>query len=83
MQNVTATIPVGDEGVSAFAALLRQFPAGSRVKLAMTAAGQETALPGLVEYRQRVAEARRRFVLNCPWRTTAEAMDELRAGERD
>lgn len=43
----------------------------------------ETAGAGLAEYRQRVAEARRRFVVNCPWKTTDEAMRELRAGEQD
>ena len=42
----------------------------------------ETAGAGLAEYRQRVTEARRRFVVNCPWKTTAEAMRELRAGEQ-
>lgn len=43
----------------------------------------EKAGPGLAEYRQRVTEARRRFVVNCPWKTTGEAMRELRAGEQD
>ena len=42
----------------------------------------ETGRAGLAEYRQRVTEARRRFVVNCPWKTTAEAMRELRAGEQ-
>lgn len=37
---------------------------------------------GLAEYRQRVAEARRQFAANCPWKTTGEAMRELRAGEQ-
>ena len=43
----------------------------------------ETAGAGLADYRRRVAEARQRFVVNCPWRTTDEAMRELRAGEQD
>ena len=43
----------------------------------------ETAGAGLAEYRQRVMEARRRFVVDCPWKTTGEAMRELRSGEQD
>ena len=43
----------------------------------------ETAGADLAEYRQRVAEARQRFVVNCSWKTTDEAMRELRTGEQD
>lgn len=42
----------------------------------------ETAVAGLADYRQSVAEARRRFAPNCQWKTTDEAMRELRAGEQ-
>lgn len=42
----------------------------------------EAAGADLAEYRQRVMEARRQFVVNCPWKTTGEAIGELRAGEQ-
>ena len=47
------------------------------------AADAEMKGAGLADYRQRVEEARRRFAANCPWKTTDEAMRELRAGEQD
>ena len=63
-------------------------PDGTSVEVVLPgergAAGKhETAAEDLADYRQRVAEARRRFVVNCPWNTTDEAMRELRAGEQD
>ena len=48
-----------------------------------TVAKGATTGVGLADYRRRVAEVRQRFVVNCPWRTTDEAMRELRAGEQD
>ncbi len=48
-----------------------------------TAGKSDTVGPSLAEYRQRVAEVRRGFVINCPWTTPGEAMRELRAGEQD
>ena len=48
-----------------------------------TAGKSDMVGANLTEYRQRVGEARRRFVVNCPWTTTGEAMRELRAGEQD
>jgi len=43
----------------------------------------ETAGVDFADYHQRVAEARRRYVVNGPWKTTDEALRELRAGEQD
>ena len=47
-----------------------------------TAATRQRADAGIADYRKRVAEARRRFAGNCPWKTTGEAMRDLRAGEQ-
>jgi len=47
------------------------------------AAKLATERAGLAEYRERVADARRRFAANCPWKTTGEALRDLRAGEQD
>jgi hypothetical protein len=63
-------------------------PDGTSVEVVLpgergVAGKSETAGADLAEYRQRVAEARQRFVVNCPWKTTGEAMRELRAGEQD
>lgn len=63
-------------------------PDGTSVEVVLPgergAAGKhEAAGADLADYRQRVTEARRQFVVNCPWKTTDEAMRELRAGEQD
>jgi hypothetical protein len=63
-------------------------PDGTSVEVVLrgergTGGQHEAAGAGLAEYRQRVTEARRRFAVNCPWKNTAEAMRELRAGEQD
>ena len=63
-------------------------PDGTSVEVVLPgergAAGKhETAGADFAGYHQRVAEARRRYAVNGPWKTTDEAMRELRAGEQD
>ena len=58
-------------------------PNGTSVEILLPSGRSgETAVAGLDDYRQSVAEARRRFAPSCPWKTTDEAMRELRAGEQ-
>jgi hypothetical protein len=59
-------------------------PNGTSVEILLPSGWSgETAVAGLADYRKSVAEARRRFAPNCPWKTTDEAIRELRAGEQD
>ena len=82
MSAITATLFVEDDVSAVVANLLRQFPKGSRVKLAITEVPPGGAVPGLEDYRQMVAAARGRAPRS-PWKTTAEAMTALREGEAD
>lgn len=82
MSTLTATIAVQDDAPGIIAALLRQFPKGSRVKLALSQDEEAAPTVDLDEYRRRVAEARKQAPL-CPWRTTAEAMKALREGDEE
>ncbi len=82
MSAITATLDVDDDMTAAVADMLRHFPKGSRVKVAMSNIPPAEPVPTLDEYRQMVAEARRRAPRN-PWKTTAEAMKVLREGEDD
>jgi hypothetical protein len=84
MEDVTATISVGDEGsLGTVAALLGKFPRGSKVRLAVSKVQETEAPPGLDEYRARVAQARRDFVKAFPWSSPKEALRDLREGERE
>ncbi|MDZ4288939.1 MAG: hypothetical protein U0984_13315 [Prosthecobacter sp.] len=83
MQTITTTISVGDDATSAIATLLKQFPRGSRVRLALSPLAGESGETNVTEYRDRVAKARRQFAAKCPWTTTAEAIRDLREGEQD
>ena len=59
-------------------------PNGTSVEIFLPSEnGGTTKSTGLADYRERVADARRRFAANCPWKTTGEALRELRAGEQD
>lgn len=80
MSSITATIDLKDDAVAIVADLLRQFPEGSRVRLAISEVAPATPAPSLDEYRQTIAAARRRLPSG-PWRTTSEAMKALREGE--
>lgn len=82
MSTLTATIDIQDDAPGVIAALLRQFPKGSRVKLAMSQDDGVAPLHGLDEYRLRV-KAARQAAPACAWKTTSEAMKALREGEED
>lgn len=82
MSAITATLDITGDAASVVADLLRQFPKGSRVKLAISEVPPATPVPGLEEYRQMVAAARRKAP-GSAWKTTAEAMQALREGEED
>ena len=82
-QTVTATISVGEEAMSTIVGLLKQFPNGSQVRLAFSPLSEGAPGVELAEYRSRIASARQKFAANCPWISTAEAMLELRGGEKD
>jgi hypothetical protein len=62
--------------------VLRHFPKGSRVKLAISEVPPATPVPSLEEYRQMIATARQKAPLG-PWATTVETMKALREGEED
>ena len=82
MSTLTATIAVQDDAPGVIAAMLRQFPAGSRVMVSIYEEEAPRPTPALEDYRQLMQEARGRLQA-CPWTTTAEAMRELREGEQD
>lgn len=80
MSILTATIAVQDDALGVIAGLLRQFPKGSRVKLALSQEEEAAPLYALEEYRRLVRVAREQAEPG-PWKTTAEAMLALREGE--
>lgn len=82
MSSISATIDLKDDATTIVADLLRQFPQGSRVRLAITEVAPTTPVPSLDDYRQTVAAARRELPPS-PWKSTAEAMKTLREGESD
>ena len=82
MSTLTATIAVQDDAPGVIAALLRQFPKGSRVKLAISQDEEAAPTADLDEYRRLVADARKQAP-PCPWKTTAGAMKALREGDED
>ena len=82
MSAITATLAVEDDVATVVANMLRQFPKGSRVKLAISAVPPAAPVPDLAEYRQMIAAARQQAPRS-PWQTTAETMKALREGEED
>lgn len=80
MSTITATIEVEDDVSGVVAELLHRFPKGSRVQLSLSEVPPARPVPGLEEYRQGVAAARR-LAPPSPWVTTAETMKALREGE--
>jgi hypothetical protein len=82
MSAITATLDLEDDMTTVVTNLLRQFPKGSRVKLAISEVPPATPVPSLDEYRQMIAAARQKAPRG-PWATTAEAMMVLREGEED
>ena len=82
MSAITATLSVEDDVTTVVANMLRQFPKGSRLKVAISEVPPISAVPNLDEYRQMIAAARAKAP-GSPWQTTAETMKALRDGEDD
>ena len=75
MSAVTATFKIGEDSAVIVTEILRQFPQGIQVKLAVSEAHQLDAVPDLEEDR-RILDAARKQAPPLPWRTTAEALLE-------
>ncbi len=82
MSAITTTLDIGDNVAAVVANLLRQFPKGTRVNLAICEVPVTAPVPSLEEYRGMVATARQQAPRG-PWKTTAETMKALREGEQD
>lgn len=82
MGAITATVDLEDDMTTVVTNLLRQFPKGTRVKLAISEVPRANPVPSLEEYRQIIATARDKAPRG-PWTTTAETMKALREGEQD
>lgn len=82
MSVINATLDLEDDMTSVVTNMLRQFPKGSRVKLAISEVAPSAPVPSLDEYRQEIVAARERAPRG-PWKTTAETMKALREGEQD
>jgi hypothetical protein len=82
MSAITATLDLEDDMTTVVTNVLRHFPKGSRVKLAISEVPPATPVPSLEEYRQMIATARQKAPLG-PWATTVETMKALREGEED
>ena len=82
MSSITATLELEGDMTTVVANMLRQFPQGARVNLAISEVPPTVPVPTLDEYRQRIAAARLKAPAS-PWKTTAEAMKALREGEDD
>jgi len=78
----TVTLDIEGDISTVVAEMLRRFPKGSRVKLAISEVPPTGLVPGLEEYQQMIAAARQQAPLS-PWKTTAETMSALREGEGD
>ena len=82
MSAITATLSLEDDMTTVVANMLRQFPKGSRVRLAISEVQPATPVPTLDEYRQKIAAARQKAP-RAPWATSAETMKAIREGEED
>lgn len=82
MSAITATLDTEDDAAAVVTSMLRQFPKGSRLKVAISEMPAASPVPSLDEYRQIVAAARAKAPRS-PWKTTAETMRALREGEDD
>ena len=82
MSAVTTTFEIQDDSPRIVMDLLKQFPKGSRVRLAISQEVPAESVPDLDEYRGMVALARQ-HAPRSPWASTAEAMKALREGEED
>lgn len=77
-----ATLDLKDDMTQVVANMLRQFPKGSRVQLAISELPPDTPVPTLDEYRLEIAASRQKAPAS-PWRTTVETTKALREGEED
>lgn len=82
MSAFTATLESEDDIPAIVADLLRRFPKGARVKLALSEVPPATPVPSLAEYRQMISAAREKAPRS-PWKTTEATMSALREGEQD
>lgn len=82
IEEITATLNVEDDLTMIVTNMLRQFPKGSRLKVAISEVPAAAPVPSLVEYRQKAAAARAKAPRS-PWKTSAETMKALREGEGD
>lgn len=86
MSTVSTTLAVGDDASGVIARLLKGFPPGSRVRVAITEDEPMTVTSAdhqmsLEAFRRRIEDARS-LAPRSPWLKTEEAMKELREGER-
>ena len=83
MSTLTATIAVQDDAPKVIAEMLRQFPQGRRIRVALTDEDEvPSEVPSLDTFLELVKTARR-VAPPCPWQTTEEALRDLREGEAD
>lgn len=82
MSAISATLDIEDDMTSVVTNLLRQFPKGARVTLAISELPPATPVPNLDAYRQMV-EAARSKAPPCPWNTSTETMQAIREAEED
>ena len=82
MRGVTATFKIEEDSGVMVTEILRQFPMGIQVQLAISEVPPPDPVPDLEAYRQSVAAARKQLP-PIPWRTTAEVMQALREGEEE
>lgn len=82
MSSITATFDVQDNVSALVEDMLRQFPKGSRIRVAVSEVQGAQPPPPLAEYRSAIAAARQK-VSRGPWKTTAEAMQSLRETEEN
>ena len=82
MTALTATIQIEEDMSAIVEELLRSFPKGSRVQVALTELSPPCPVPDLHTYRQSIAKAREAAPVN-PWKTSNETMQALREGDLD
>jgi len=82
MSAITTTFDLKEDMTAVVTDLLRQFPKGSRLQLAISEVPPATPVPSLDEYRGMIAAARQKAPRG-PWITSAETMKSVREGEED
>ena len=82
MTAFTATIQIEEDMSGVLTELLRPFPKGTRIRVALTELAPAAPIPDLDTYRRRIEKARAEAPVN-PWMTSKETMQALREGEMD